>query len=161
MKYEKEYRQYEGIYQMTAEEVEARKTKYDKIAVRIGYEVGGMSYFSDSIKPRCYYLGFKPCSITGGIKSCTIMGSGWENGVNLVINETKRFSEKDLSKIASLVDSDYLGKLYANDNNEAIQVALEDLRDGKFTQPSYCENHPNQELTIKDDGQRYCPACGK
>lgn len=128
MQYNARMREYEFVYPMSKEQMEANKTEYNSVVVSVGYEMGGMNYFTGSRKPRCYYLHAKPMSVSATSRQSILLGSGFEAGVGVVIKETQRFNQKELEKIANKVNFEAVGGWYADRKIEEMQKHLEEVR---------------------------------
>ncbi len=70
--------------------------KYDKLAISINYSLGGYNYFSSQQNSRGYRITFKPCCITNGFSSSTLMGDQYESGFYIFLAPTTRFNKKQL-----------------------------------------------------------------
>ncbi len=66
--------------------------------VEICYELGGMSYFSGSSKPRGYYVYMQYVELGGGFEKTSISFGGRKSGYKLV-EEAPRFSARTLPRL--------------------------------------------------------------
>jgi len=84
-------------------------TDYKELEIKVNYSLGGINYFSGNTNPRGYYLHLTPLSITEmadgtKIMSCTLMGDKKTSGFKVIIEETKRKSQKRLDELNNKFD---------------------------------------------------------
>jgi hypothetical protein len=110
-----------------------QKTKngYDKLAMTIRYYLGGYNYFSGDLNARGYRLSFTPCSISAGMRSCTLMSADkWESGFYLFLEDATRFNAKRLdywyNKIKPL--SNKLRELFESRDGNGLNDIINKLK---------------------------------
>lgn len=107
-------------------------TEYKFVEVAIGYNLGGMNWFSGTPNKRGYYLYFSPCNVTqtasgGTVRSSTMLGTGWDSGGKITLKEVARFSQKDFQTLVRLIEphiEELVGLMVLEQNGELIKKAM-------------------------------------
>ncbi len=74
----------------------------DTLELKIGYDKGGMNYFTHGVRPRAINIYFKPIHVEGGFISSIMLGSTRESGFRITLVEVKR---KNAKKEQALTDA--------------------------------------------------------
>jgi hypothetical protein len=129
----------ENVRSRTIEEVLPLKNKIgdmSQIEVSVAFTSGGTNYFSGSTSPKCYRVSVSPCEITTHkladgteykSRSSVLMSGKRDSGLAYRIEECKRYNEKRLKELASLIEAEKIASWYEEENDTAIQNYLREL----------------------------------
>jgi len=112
-----------------------KKTEgYNTIELGFVYELGGMNYFSGTVKPRCYYIGALAFNVTknnGYSSKEHMMFDDSETAracQNIIIKEVKRKNDKYHAKLLSMVDFEKYGEAIENRDFAHTQGVISKLK---------------------------------
>lgn len=75
----------------------------DTLELKIGYDKGGMNYFTYDVRPRAINLYFKPIHAEGGFVSSVMLGDIRESGFRITLVEVKRKNAKKEQALADAI----------------------------------------------------------
>jgi len=80
--------------------------RYETLEVSLYYSLGGMNYFSGTVNPRGYKIAFKPCNVSGGTTTYTMMSADSHvDGYYIPIESANRYNKKRLFELAGKLDA--------------------------------------------------------
>lgn len=114
-----------------------KREGYNTLELGIFYEIGGMNYFSGSLKPRCYYVGALACNVSQhdgyGIKEHMIFDDSETAKAcqNIIIREVGRENKKLEKRLFDAIDWEKYGEAIEARDFDYLKSQIDILKNVK------------------------------